>query len=279
MNKPIVILALAATCMIIRCNETENPSAHSNEEHHNWPRNSVVKSESYSKRINAELLSDDSIHEGYDSLAVVFRDAVSGAIFTYAQTWWFPLSDMGEGMSHSAPVDLYGVDADEDSLFRCGVDFIMSGQWILRLRIRDNRYPAIDMFNDSVDFHFRALPVSTPYRLRWIGPDGFKRVAVLILPEKPVIGVNDLELFVSSRVTGFDWPPDSLWTVTFTTTMLSMGHGSSGNVNPAHAGGAHYRGKVNFTMSGDWRLTFKFQRTDSSFITGDTSLYLDLKVN
>jgi hypothetical protein len=36
--------------------------------------------------------------------------------------------------------------------------------------------------------------------------------------------------------------------------MPSMGHGSPNNVNPVHTSNGHYLGKVNFTMSGFWRV-------------------------
>jgi hypothetical protein len=38
-----------------------------------------------------------------------------------------------------------------------------------------------------------------------------------------------------------------------------MGHGSPNNVNPAHTTGARYAGKVNFTMTGLWRLNLRVQ--------------------
>jgi YtkA-like len=39
--------------------------------------------------------------------------------------------------------------------------------------------------------------------------------------------------------------------------MPSMGHGSSGNVNPTHLGGGVYEGSVNFSMAGDWVLSLE----------------------
>jgi hypothetical protein len=36
--------------------------------------------------------------------------------------------------------------------------------------------------------------------------------------------------------------------------MPSMGHGSSGNINPIHTSLGHYLGKVNFSMVGAWQI-------------------------
>jgi hypothetical protein len=43
--------------------------------------------------------------------------------------------------------------------------------------------------------------------------------------------------------------------------MVSMDHGSPNNVAPVHMQNGHYKGTVNFTMTGDWRvrLTMKDQ--------------------
>jgi hypothetical protein len=49
-------------------------------------------------------------------------------------------------------------------------------------------------------------------------------------------------------------------TVEITPEMPSMGHGSPNNVNPVHTGNGHYKGTVNFTMTGDWRIHLKLTR-------------------
>ena len=49
--------------------------------------------------------------------------------------------------------------------------------------------------------------------------------------------------------------------------MPSMGHGSDGNADPAHGGLGHYKGKVNFTMKGDWTVTVKVLKNGSEVTT------------
>ena len=50
--------------------------------------------------------------------------------------------------------------------------------------------------------------------------------------------------------------------IAFSPEMPSMGHGSPNNVNPVNIGNGHYKGKVNYTMTGDWRLHFKISKND-----------------
>jgi len=42
--------------------------------------------------------------------------------------------------------------------------------------------------------------------------------------------------------------------------MPSMGHGSPNNVNPVLTKNGHYKGKVNFTMTGDWRINLELNK-------------------
>jgi hypothetical protein len=39
-----------------------------------------------------------------------------------------------------------------------------------------------------------------------------------------------------------------------------MGHGSPNNVNPVHDAYGHYKGKLNFTMTGLWRIQLKLYK-------------------
>jgi hypothetical protein len=91
----------------------------------------------------------------------------------------------------------------------------------------------------------------------------------LILPDEPVVGVNDFEILVNKKVSMMDWPPDESFLITIEPEMPTMGHGSPNNVNPVHEGMGHYRGKVNFTMTGYWKVNLVFYHDDIE--AGETS--------
>lgn len=93
-----------------------------------------------------------------------------------------------------------------------------------------------------------------------------------IPPAKPVVGLNDLEIVVSKKASMMSFPADSALTMTFVPTMPSMGHSSPNNVDPVHISNGHYKGKVNFTMSGTWRLSFKLY---NGAAVVDSTHYLD----
>ncbi len=47
-----------------------------------------------------------------------------------------------------------------------------------------------------------------------------------------------------------------------------MGHGSPNNVNPVSTGKGHYKGKVNFTMTGEWKINVIVKK-DGNIISKD----------
>jgi hypothetical protein len=49
--------------------------------------------------------------------------------------------------------------------------------------------------------------------------------------------------------------------------MPSMGHGSPNNENPVHTAIGHYKGKINFTMTGEWRITCNVKRANATLLT------------
>ncbi|MNR44863.1 hypothetical protein D3C85_1636520 [compost metagenome] len=52
-----------------------------------------------------------------------------------------------------------------------------------------------------------------------------------------------------------------------TPEMPSMGHGSPNNVEPVITKNGIYKGKVNFTMTGDWKINFVLAKGGQSNVT------------
>jgi hypothetical protein len=85
------------------------------------------------------------------------------------------------------------------------------------------------------------------------------------MPRTWKVGMNDAEFMVHTTSDGFVFTPKTDLTTYLTPTMPSMGHGSSGNVDPIHKLNGMYTGKVNLTMTGDWDLEFGWMVNDSPF--------------
>ncbi len=106
--------------------------------------------------------------------------------------------------------------------------------------------------------------------------NGSKYFISLIEPSTPKIGINDFEIAIYKKTSMMSWPADSSLSVTITPEMPSMGHGSPNNINPVHVGKGHYKGKVNYTMTGLWYVRLKIYK-NGSVISSDQ--YFEMTLN
>ncbi|MCK4750942.1 MAG: FixH family protein, partial [Bacteroidales bacterium] len=58
------------------------------------------------------------------------------------------------------------------------------------------------------------------------------------------------------------FPPAEDLIVEIEPEMPSMDHGSPNNEHPVHLADGHYRGKINFTMTGWWRVHITLKKGD-----------------
>lgn len=235
-----------------------------------WPIKVIAKSKTASGRMEVELRSvSDTLQTGYEEFAAILRDLKGNTVQGF-QVEWVPIMDMGE-QRHSAPVDTTSSKADSTGAFHAGVVFVMpsrgkDGSWTLRLRIRDPRFTG-DLSRDSVDLPLTVAKSEDRRHFSFQAKDGGYRFVALAKPVHPASGPNPLDVFVAKRdSTGLYWPADTGWKVEFIPTMPDMGHGSTDNVQPLPTGKGHHVGKVNFSMGGTWRLTFKIRRDSTSVV-------------
>lgn len=85
---------------------------------------------------------------------------------------------------------------------------------------------------------------------------GGVEVVVALELDTPRVGHNPFAVTVAYQ----DGGPITDLTVTVVPDMPSMGHGSSGNVDPTHVGDGRYEGSANLTMPGEWRIVLDFVR-------------------
>lgn len=134
---------------------------------------------------------------------------------------------------------------------------------------------SVDVDGESVDFdvNVAATPANVKLVGTYVGTDDKRYTISLITPAKPKIGLNDLEILINQRESAESFPPADDLTVEFEPEMPSMNHGSPNNVNPVSIGNGRYKGKVNFTMTGDWRLHFTLKSKDKIVLE---DAYLDI---
>lgn len=222
-----------------------------------------------------EVWAESGYVTGYNDLYLLLKDSISGAAVQDAEITLLPMMDMGT-MMHSAPCEHPASHHSHDGKFHCSVVFLMSsmgGTWTLGATVHNHSNGKTGAASIAVN----VAEASVSKLKSFISAVGGETLFVsLIEPKNPVVGMNDLEIVVHKRMNmGMEFPADSSLTIEISPLMVSMGHGSPNNVNPAHSGMGHYRGQVNYTMSGEWNINFTFR---SGGAIANNTLYFETLV-
>jgi hypothetical protein len=218
-------------------------------------------------------LKDAVLASGYNKFYLALYDSVSGNRINQSNISLTPMMDMGT-MKHSAPYENPASKNAVNHLYPCSVVFIMSstgGNWTVKFNI-DN------LENNKKGDLTIPVTVIEPAQSRMKSftglNDGNIYFVALIEPSSPKIGINNMEIAIYKKATMMSFPADSSLSVVLTPEMPTMGHGSPNNVNPAHNRLGHYSGKVNFTMTGLWRLNLDYM---SGTAVADSTQYFDIE--
>lgn len=217
--------------------------------------NRVLISEMKTARgITVSLWADEgNLLVAYNKLYISLSNS-AGTPIKNAALSIVPVMDM-TSMSHSCPAE-QPVYNNSLGLYEGSVSFSMPsgsmGTWSLQVKVND----------ESLDFPLtvQAPPANTRYTGTYVGKDGISYSVSLLRPFNPRIGINDIAVLVNSRKDMMNFPPVTDLRMEINPEMPSMSHGSPNNVNPGHQQNGIYRGKVNFTMTGDWRIHFRLLR-------------------
>lgn len=217
-----------------------------------------------------QLWADADLKTGYNKLYLIALDSISTQQKTDATFAIKPMMTMtmsgGMTMKHSSPFEQADANARKDNLTFAASVFSMptsdSGSWEMEVTLGNNK-KAIIPITVTEPAASRLLMVTTPE----------KNTYIVSLVPNPVykIGANDFELQISKKVDGMTYTPVNNFTVEITPEMPDMGHGSPNNVNPVFTANGHYKGKVNFTMTGYWKVNLKITDADGALITDNTA--------
>ncbi len=200
---------------------------------------------------------ETTVYSGYQKFYVALYDSLSGNIIEDAHVKLTPMMDMGM-MQHSAPYENPASEEAVNKLYPCSVFFVMSsmgGTWTVKVNVHNHSTGK----EGAVTFPFTvAEPAKARMKSFTAAHDGAKYFVALIDPSYPKVGINDMEIAIYKKVSMMNWPADSSLSVVLTPEMPTMGHGSPNNINPVHIGNGHYKGKVNFTMTGLWKLNMDY---------------------
>lgn len=267
MKNSIVILAIGVLTLVVSsCKKKEtkpgetttNPSTQTN----NNTNNLTKLGETYIQgaAAKASVYAEKEAETGYNIFYVSFSDSTDGSPLSNGKLEVTPMMDMGT-MKHSSPVENTKDTSATNGYFKCGVIFSMQGtasQWWLELKFTNHKNGKSGSGNLGVN-----VKASSPnfFKSTVVAADNNSSVFIsYINPIKPQVGINEFEIVLNKKIDMMQYEPIENYTVEIEPEMPSMGHGSPNNVNPTHTVNGHYKGKVNFTMSGLWRINLKLYK-------------------
>lgn len=255
--KAIIAMTFLVIAFLSSCKKesttTNNPT---NSDPFPVPSSYVKLGETYilGAKVKAVVYATSALTTGYNKLYVAMYDSIDGKHQMDGHFSIDPIMDMGT-MQHGTPYEpMDEVEDISNGLYEAGIVFTMPSStgntWKLNIAYHNHRY---DLEGEGeLDLNVTQATVSRLYFLNNT-PDTQNLTVALIDPLKPQTGMNTFELGIYKRI-GKDYLPDSSYTISINPQMLSMGHSSPNNVNPTATHHGHYAGKVNFTMSGTWRV-------------------------
>lgn len=226
--------------------------------------------------VKVQLMAKDSLFVGYNHLYLKLTDSADGSALDQASISLMPKMEM-PSMTHSAPMENPGNQPDSSGMFEGAVVFLMPGDdmnhWYLDVNITNTVTGKKGMAEIPVTV---ITPPTTMMKSFTADNDSSGLFISLVKPKNPVVGANDFEIVLNKEAGMMNFPPVTGYSISITPEMPSMGHGSSNNVDPIDVGNGHYKGKVNFSMSGMWRVHLKIEQ-GSDMVAQDE--YFDITCN
>lgn len=215
------------------------------------PANLIKIGETYivGAQAKAIIYAESQLFVGYNKLYIAMYDSLTNNRLTNGHFELVPEMGMGD-MLHNAPVELNEDSIPATQLWQASVVFIMPGLWNLNLSFHNHK---IDMEGDGV-LEVSVISPTNSVLKNFISSDSSNLFISLIKPINPKIGLNDFEIAIHKKVSRMEFPAIVDYTVEIEPIMPSMGHSSPNNTNPIHIANGHYKGVVNFTMTGLWRV-------------------------
>lgn len=238
------------------------------------PKEGLVKvSEGYAPgaATRVELWSESTLTTGYQKLFLALYDSVSNQSLTKAAIQVMPVMDMemnGMKMSHAAPCFQPESGQAVNTLFPCAAVFTMpgtagQGNWSFKVAVKkegQSKYgTAVLPLEVKPSLATKVKMISTA--------DGTKLILSLFFPANPKIGINEVEMTIHRQQDKMTFVPVDDYSVSMTPEMPAMGHGSPNNINPVLIKNGQYKGKVNFTMTGEWRINFALTKPGQEVAT------------
>lgn len=237
-------------------------------------KDDVIKTDEL--RLVTTLKSDDHTIElytesgklttGYNEVHFQVKNEF-GAILSHQAKSWTPVMDMGT-MTHSCPasniVPLNGNPMTSVGYIIFNMASSEMGDWKLEIE-----YAINDVIQTATgDINVEASPRRVVQG--FMGTDSVNYVIALVEPRSPKEGTNVMKAALYKRETHHIFTPIENYKILIDPRMPGMGnHSSPNNVDLSNQGKGIYNGKVNFSMTGYWKINLQVEDETGNIIKGE----------
>lgn len=260
-------------CLVLSFTSCEKDDDTTKQPTSNNPLHSyVLAGEKTTNNADVKLYFGEHAFVGYNTVAIELFEAGTQNAIENATVSFLPMMDMGT-MKHSTPFTNPAFDVDMDAYMGSST-FIMPGgamgSWTFDVIIDHNGNI------DTATFDIDVVEKAEAKLISFVSAaDSTTKLFVALKePSAPEIGLNNFEVMVYKRETMMSFPAVTDLTIKVEPEMPTMGHGSPNNENPVHVADGLYHGKVNFTMSGYWKVNMSI--TDNDGNTVKDNAYFDI---
>lgn len=223
---------------------------------------------------------------GYNDVYIQLKNNATGKYIEDATLSWKPLMHMTM-MSHACPYSTITKVVNTKTLYKGYFIFIMASNdteyWDIAYNYTNGK--------DTIAKATSKITVnSATGRVRYKsfkGADNISYFLALVDPATPEVGTNDITAYLYKKVDMLTFNPVENYTVEIDPRMPDMdNHTSPDNVNLTYNSGTNlYKGKLNLTMTGYWKINLIVRDASNTVLKGDSitntttasSIYFELE--
>jgi len=223
---------------------------------------------------------------GYNEIYIQLKNNATGTYVEDASLSWKPLMHM-TSTSHACPYSTISKVADAKTLYKGYFIFIMASDNTDYWEITYNYTIGTDTLARVTN---RPQVINPTGRIRYksfTGSDNGFYFLALVSPAKPQVGTNDITACLYKKADRFTFNQVTNYTIEIDPRMPSMdNHTSPNNVNLIYNPTLGiYKGKLNLTMTGYWKVNMIIRDADSTILKGESitgtttasSIYFELE--
>lgn len=208
---------------------------------------------------------------GYNEIYIQLKNNATGKYVEDANLSWTPRMHMGT-ISHACPFSSISKVSNTNTLYKGYFIFIMASDDTDYWEITYNYVDGKDTLSQVADRPKVVLSKGLTRYKSFKGSDNSYYYLALIDPATPQVGTNDITACLYKRIDLYTFNPVQNYTIEIDPRMPNTGnHTSPNNVNLTYdTASAIYKGKLNLTATGYWKVNLIVRDTSNAIVKGDS---------